>query len=84
MAETRNRRRGLILFGIAAVAGVLAGTVAVYVRGLGNGNGGTAAGCDLALYRAKMQGRDRVEVAERDERKPAAPAGRLPLTRKVA
>ncbi|MCR4283437.1 MAG: TlpA family protein disulfide reductase [Bauldia sp.] len=53
MAETRNRRRGLILLGIAAVAGVLAGTVAVYVRGLGNGNGGTAAGCDLALQAAR-------------------------------
>ncbi|MCR4283438.1 MAG: GGDEF domain-containing protein [Bauldia sp.] len=39
---------------------------------------------DLALYRAKMQGRDRVEVAERDERKPAAPANGLPLARKVA
>ncbi len=38
---------------------------------------------DLALYRAKVQGRDRVEVAEREDRRtPAEPAPTL--TRKVA
>jgi thiol-disulfide isomerase/thioredoxin len=40
-----------MLLGIAAVASVLAGAVAVYVRGSGDSNGG-GAGCDLALAAA--------------------------------
>jgi thiol-disulfide isomerase/thioredoxin len=40
-----------MLIGIAAIAGAVAGTVAVYVRGSGDSNGGPA-GCDLALAAA--------------------------------
>jgi thiol-disulfide isomerase/thioredoxin len=46
MAERLKRRRGVALLGVAAVAGILAGTVAVYVRGSAVSNG--SAGCDLA------------------------------------
>lgn len=43
--ERTGRRRGVWLLGIAAIAGILAGAVAVYVRGSadGNGTGGQAA-----------------------------------------
>jgi thiol-disulfide isomerase/thioredoxin len=51
MADVGRRQRGLMLVGIAAIAGVLAGTVAVYVRGSGDSNGG-AAGCDPSLAAA--------------------------------
>ncbi len=37
-----GRRRGALLLGLAAVAGILAGAVAVYVRELANGNGASA------------------------------------------
>jgi diguanylate cyclase (GGDEF)-like protein len=39
---------------------------------------------DLALYRAKIQGRDRVEVSERDEGKPGATVEKLAVAKKVA
>lgn len=53
MTETRKRPRGLVLL-VAAIAGILAGTVAVYVRGSGNSNGGAlAATCADALAAAK-------------------------------
>ncbi len=43
------RRRGAVLLGIAAVAGILAGAVAVYVRGSTHGNGaGDQASADCA------------------------------------
>ena len=43
MTDGRTRkRRGLILLGIAAVAGMLAGALAVYVKGSGDGNAVTA------------------------------------------
>jgi thiol-disulfide isomerase/thioredoxin len=42
-------------FGIAAIAAAIAGTVAVYVRGSGDSNGGQA-GCDLALAAADRIG----------------------------
>ena len=45
-------RSGLALLAVAAVAGLIAGTVAVYVRGSGNSNAG-AAGCDLTLAAAE-------------------------------
>ncbi len=38
----KGTRRGLILLGAAAIAGMIAGTVAVYVRGSGNSNATTA------------------------------------------
>ena len=47
MADRVNRTRGFLLVGIAVAAGVLAATVAVYVRGSADSNGG-AAGCALA------------------------------------
>jgi thiol-disulfide isomerase/thioredoxin len=44
MSDGRNgKRRGLLLLGMAAIAGMIAGTVAVYVSGSGNGNAVTAA-----------------------------------------
>jgi thiol-disulfide isomerase/thioredoxin len=53
MTEMRKRPRGLVLL-VAAIAGILAGTVAVYVRGSGNSNGGAlAATCADALAAAK-------------------------------
>ncbi len=53
MTETRKRPRGLVLL-VAAIAGILAGTVAVYVRGSANSNGGAlAATCADALAAAK-------------------------------
>ena len=53
MTETRKRPRGLVLL-VAAIAGILAGTVAVYVRGSGNSNGGAlTATCANALAAAK-------------------------------
>jgi thiol-disulfide isomerase/thioredoxin len=36
---TESRRRGLIVLALAAVAGIVAGTAGVYVRGSGAGNG---------------------------------------------
>jgi len=46
MSDGRNgKRRGLMILGAAAVAGMIAGTVAVYVSGSGNGN---APGEDVA------------------------------------
>jgi thiol-disulfide isomerase/thioredoxin len=54
MTETSTRRRGVMLLAVAAVAGILAGTVAVYVRAPGEGNGGAfAAKCADALAIAK-------------------------------
>lgn len=44
MTDTYKKRRGTVLLAIAAVAGILAGTLAVYVRGSGNGNA-VAADC---------------------------------------
>ncbi len=42
MSDGRTgKRRSLILLGIAAIAGMIAGTVAVYVMQSGNGNGGS-------------------------------------------
>jgi thiol-disulfide isomerase/thioredoxin len=53
MTEIRKGPRGLVLLA-AAIAGILAGTVAVYVRGSGNSNGGAlAATCADALAVAK-------------------------------
>jgi thiol-disulfide isomerase/thioredoxin len=47
--ERTGRRRGVLLLGIAALAGILAGVVAVYVRGSADGNGtGTLASVDCA------------------------------------
>ena len=45
MSDKQGTRRAAVLIGIAAVAGILAGTVAVYVRGSGDGN---VAGADSA------------------------------------
>lgn len=53
MADVGQKQRGLMLVGIAAIAGILAGTVAVYVRGSGDSNGG-AVGCDRALAAAAL------------------------------
>ena len=54
MADGQRLRRGPVLIGIAAIAGILAGTVAVYVRGSGNSNGGQVAiDCAGALAAAK-------------------------------
>jgi thiol-disulfide isomerase/thioredoxin len=36
----KGTRRGLVILGLAAIAGMIAGTVAVYVRGSADGNGG--------------------------------------------
>ena len=53
MTDRRALRRGLLLLGLAAVAGVLAGTVAVYVSGSGNGNDAAlAVNCAGALAAA--------------------------------
>lgn len=53
MTEMRKRPRGLVLL-VAAIAGILAGSVAVYVRGSGNSNGGAlAVTCADALAAAK-------------------------------
>jgi thiol-disulfide isomerase/thioredoxin len=52
MARSGQRNRGAALLAVAAVAGLIAGTVAVYVRGSGDSNGG-AVGCDLALATAE-------------------------------
>lgn len=49
MAGTGQRYRGVALVAVAAIAGLIAGTVAVYVRGSGDSNG---AGCDVALASA--------------------------------
>lgn len=83
MAETRKNGRGLTLLGIAAVAGVIAGTVAVYVRESGHSN---AAGCDLAVAaagraapfaRGEVAAFRVIEAAERfDELAFTAPDGR--------
>lgn len=54
MADSQKSRRGLVMIGIAAIAGILAGTVAVYVRGSANSNGGQlAVDCAGALAAAK-------------------------------
>ena len=53
MAETRRQSRSWMLLGVAAAAGIVAGTVAVYVRGSGDSNGGVAsAECAAALEAA--------------------------------
>jgi thiol-disulfide isomerase/thioredoxin len=50
----KGKRRAIVLIAIAAVAGILAGTVAVYVRESSDGNGSaTAALCADALATAK-------------------------------
>ena len=46
-------RRVAVFLGVALVAGLIAGTAAVYVRGSGNGNGAAAVDCDDALAAAK-------------------------------
>lgn len=49
-----SRRRGLIVLALAAVAGIIAGTAAVYVRGSADGNGSAVATlCADALAAAK-------------------------------
>jgi thiol-disulfide isomerase/thioredoxin len=53
MADLAQRRSGVALLGIAAIAGVIAGTVAVYVRGSGDSNGG---GCGAAASIAERVG----------------------------
>ena len=54
MADSQRSRRGPVLIGIAAIAGILAGTVAVYVRGSANSNGGQlAVACAGARVAAK-------------------------------
>lgn len=56
MADTHKKPRGFALLAIAAVAGIVAGTVAVYVRGSGNSNvtaacaGAAATAADLAPF----------------------------------
>lgn len=44
MAQANQRRSGLALLGIAAAAGLIAGTVAVYVRGSGDSNAADCSG----------------------------------------
>jgi thiol-disulfide isomerase/thioredoxin len=54
MTDGKRMRRAIIAIGIAVVAGLIAGTVAVYVRGSGNGNdAAVAANCADALAAAK-------------------------------
>lgn len=51
----QGRRRGWVLIAIAAIAGILAGSVAVYVSRTGQGNGGdVAAACAGALATARQ------------------------------
>jgi thiol-disulfide isomerase/thioredoxin len=54
MTDTRKKLPGWVLLGIAAIAGILAGTLAVYVRGSGDSNGAAVAvNCADALATAK-------------------------------
>lgn len=54
MTDSKRARRAIIALGVAAVAGLIAGTVAVYVRGSGNGNdAAVAVNCADALAAAK-------------------------------
>jgi thiol-disulfide isomerase/thioredoxin len=54
MTDGKRTRRAIVAIGIAAVAGLIAGTVAVYVRGSGNGNdAAVAVNCADALAAAK-------------------------------
>ncbi len=54
MTDGKRTRRAIIALGIAVAAGLIAGTVAVYVRGSGNGNDAAlAANCADALAAAK-------------------------------
>src|SRR5260221_803525 len=54
MTDGKRTRRAIIALGIAVAAGLIAGTVAVYVRGSGNGNDAAlAANCADALATAK-------------------------------
>ena len=54
MSDTRGRLPGWVLLGVAAFAGILAGALAVYVRGSGDSNGAAVAiNCADALATAK-------------------------------
>ena len=54
MTDMRKTPRAPVLLGVAAIAVILAGTVAVYVRGSGNSNGGVlGVDCADALAAAK-------------------------------
>lgn len=62
MPEISKRSRGIVILGIAAVAGLAAGALAVYVRGTGEGN--AAAACAGAVAKAaSLDGFARGEVA---------------------
>lgn len=63
MAKTSNRRRGLLLLAIAAVAGIAAGAVAVYVRETGNSNVASAECPGAAVRSAALEPLARGEVA---------------------
>jgi thiol-disulfide isomerase/thioredoxin len=55
MTEARRGLPGWLLLGLAAVAGILAGTLAVYVRGSANSNGvADAVNCADAVESAKQ------------------------------
>ncbi len=49
MADAVRKPRGFLLLGVAAVAGIIAGTVAVYVSGSGGGNNAASADCAPAV-----------------------------------
>ncbi len=54
MTDTQRRLPGWVLLAVAAVAGIIAGSVAVYVRGSGDSNGAAlAVNCADALAAAK-------------------------------
>jgi thiol-disulfide isomerase/thioredoxin len=70
MAEIGKRRSGFALLGIAAVAGVVAGTIAVYVRASGDSNGAGCVGAAAVAARVSPLAVGEVaafEVADRPE-----------------
>lgn len=78
--ERTGRRRAAALLGIAAVAGILAGAVAVYVRESGTGNGGVAsADCAGAVATAA-----RLEPLAKGEVAAFRPADRPDLVRDLS
>lgn len=86
---TEERRRGLLpsgkLLAVAAIAGVIAGGVAVYMRGTADGNGPAAAAVDCAPAKSTItrldplaKGQVAAFITEKDGRNLSLPAFKGP------
>ena len=86
---TEERRRGLLpsgkLLAVAAIAGVIAGGVAVYMRGMADGNGPAVAAVDCAPAKASIarldplaKGQVAAFITEKDGRDLSLPAFKGP------